>query len=184
VSVDTKEMREAEEMLCDTLECATFPGEHASEEACDAVMNARELLRSAADELDELREMVRHQETRDRTADEKLQALADSTHALATTLLDRERSAHDATKRELEEARAGWKQAALELDGYHEGGVPQRGTRIWRCEHELTKARTELEDLRARLGDADKVLEFYKSSPIEVPAQDYFYRYPQKGGAR
>lgn len=50
----------------------------------------------------------------------------------------------------LDAAEAGWKQAALELDGY-EGGAPARGTRLWRCEHELTMAREEVTRLRAAL---------------------------------
>jgi hypothetical protein len=45
----------------------------------------------------------------------------------------------------LAEARARWKSAALELEGY-ESGVPGKGTRLWRCEHELAKARAKLTD--------------------------------------
>jgi hypothetical protein len=57
-----------------------------------------------------------------------------------------------ALREELAEARAGWKRTALELDGY-EGGVPQMGTRLWRAEKELGKARDNAVDLRVALSD-------------------------------
>jgi hypothetical protein len=45
------------------------------------------------------------------------------------------------------------KRLAMDLDGY-EGGAPAKGTRIWRCEKELTKARANIAELRALLEKA------------------------------
>jgi Mg2+ and Co2+ transporter CorA len=152
---------------------------------------------SAADELDELREMVRHHETRDRTADEKLQALADSTHALATTLLDREKSAHAATKRELDTARgaiaAAYRDASGELTTALDANErllsdleeAQEKIASQKAAHAILIA--ENEAMRARMEAAESILQKLTQSiatDLRDDARDYFARYPQKGGAR
>lgn len=62
--VDTNEMRQAADTLRDAFEHATLPGIHAAEEATDAMCEALAFMRSAADELEELREEARDWRTK------------------------------------------------------------------------------------------------------------------------
>jgi hypothetical protein len=49
------------------------------------------------------------------------------------------------------------KHCALELEGY-ESGTPQMGTRLWRSEHELTKARAERDRYREALEELVEIM--------------------------
>ena len=49
-----------------------------------------------------------------------------------------------------------WRERAMEAEASHEAGDPPEGSRLWRCEKELAKARAELAAAIAQRDDAVK----------------------------
>lgn len=79
----------------------------------------------------------------------------------------------------LDEAERSWKYCALELDGY-ESGAPAKGTRYWRCEKELVKAReardVALERVKRLENALRSALELYELGLEAAQAPDWSTR--------